>query len=155
MLTMSAHIALRVRNGRRGNDTWSAAYISDFIHTPAGIHGLGASTDGETFSGDCYATGGDSWQSLVITDTPYDSVWWYVKAPGDTSGLGTQVETDQGDGVERHATMTYTFPEDVGEPLAEGAYYEITAYVYRWDLTVYWDSYQVWVRNKNSDSLTL
>ena len=34
--------------------------------------------------------------------------------------------------------MTYTFPEDVDDPNQEGdqqgVYYEITAYVYRWDL---------------------
>ena len=88
------------------------------------------------------------WQSLVITDALYSSVYWYVKAPGDTSSFGTQVETDIGDGVVNRATMTYSFPDDVGGPGAEGANYEITAYVYRWDQTVYWDSYTVWVDDK-------
>lgn len=81
----------------------------------------------------------------MITDTAYSSVYWYVKAPGDTSEHGTWVETDHGDGVVRNATMTYTFPDDVP---GTGASYEITAYVYRWDQSVYWDSYKVWVEDK-------
>ena len=84
----------------------------------------------------------------MITDTPYSSVYWYVKAPGDTSSFGTHVETDHGNGVEKRATMTYSFPDDVGGPGEESAYYEITAYVYRWDQTVYWNSYKVWVHDK-------
>lgn len=152
-LTMSATVTLNATIGGVTESWQVEEYKIDFTHRPETIeeliHGLGPTTDGETFSGDCkvnFASERD-WQSLVITDTPYDEVYWYVKAPGDTSVHGTVVEIDGGDGVERHATMTYLFPADVGEQFEEGAYYEITAYVYRSDLSVYWDSYQVWVQD--------
>ena len=147
---MSANITLRVYQGNK-QDTWTISHSLPFTHRPQGETGLGATNDGETFSGECDARGGDSWQSLIKTEGPYDQVYWYVKAPGDT-GYGTWIKTDQGDGVERKSTMTHTFPEDVDDPNKEGdqqgVYYEITAYVYRWDLSVYWDSYKVWVIDK-------
>jgi hypothetical protein len=154
-LTMSASITLNATIGGT-TETWAInnpTYKSDFTHEPETdeeeIHGLGPTKDGETFSDDCTCNFNNErdWQSLVITDTLYSSVYWYVKAPGDTSAHGTHVETDWGDGVERNATMTYSFPDDVGGPGEEAAYYEITAYVYRWDQTVYWDSYKVWVHD--------
>ena len=151
--TAKAAITLRVTIGHR-TETWEVnnpPHTMDFTHQPETeaeeISGLGPTTDGETFSDDCTCNLNSErdWQSLVITDTPYSSVYWYVKAPGDTSSLGTHVGTDWGDGVEKRATMTYSFPDDVP---GTGAYYEITAYVYRWDNTVYWNSYLVWVNDK-------
>lgn len=153
-LTMSASITLNATIGGT-TETWQVdGYTSSFTHQPEQdeeeISGLGPTKDGETFSDDCTCNLNSErdWQSLVITDAPYSSVYWYVKAPADTSGHGTHVETDHGDGVEKRATMTYAFPDDVGAPGEEGAYYEITAYVYRWDQSVYWNSYQVWVDDK-------
>ena len=153
---MSAAITLNATIGGV-TETWAInnpTYKSNFTHNPETveeeIHGLAPTKDGETFSGDCTANTNNerNWQSLVITDAPYSSVYWYVKAPGDTSSFGTHVETDHGNGVEKRATMTYSFPDDVGGPGEESAYYEITAYVYRWDQTVYWNSYKVWVHDK-------
>ena len=47
--------------------------------------------------------------------------------------------------------MTTSFPDDVDDPNIEGrekrVYYEITAYVYRWDQSVYTTSYLVWVKD--------
>ena len=76
----------------------------------------------------------------------YHEVYWYVKEPGDFSAFGTLVETDTGDGGAKHATMTYNkFLAEDDDPDSTVAYYEITAYVYKWDLSVYWDSYLIWV----------
>ncbi|MDE0087071.1 MAG: hypothetical protein OXU23_15225 [Candidatus Poribacteria bacterium] len=151
--TAEASITLRVTIGHR-TETWAVnnpTYTMDFTHQPETIEeeisGLGPTTDGETFSDDCTCNLNSErdWQSLVITDTPYSSVYWYVKAPGDTSSLGTHVETDWGDGAEKRATMTYSFPDDVP---GTAAYYEITAYYYLSDNTVDWDSYKVYVHDK-------
>lgn len=150
---MSASITLNVTQWGT-TEPWGVndpPYESGFTYLPEmnaeEPHGLGPTKDGETFSGDCTSNlnNESDWQSLMITDTAYSSVYWYVKAPGDTSEHGTWVETDHGDGVVRNATMTYTFPDDVP---GTGASYEITAYVYRWDQSVYWDSYKVWVEDK-------
>ena len=151
--TMSAMITLNVY-GVHKNETWQVPYTSTFTHDPQGETGLGATdrADGTTFSGECDAVGGNDWHSLIKTEGLYSQVYWYVKAPGDTSAYGTHIETDQGDGVTRKANMTYTFPEDVDDPNKEGdqqgVYYEITAYVYKWDLSVYTDSYKVWVTDR-------
>jgi len=151
--SMSASITLRVTGGHQ-DETWSTSYSSTFTHLPEDdeeeISGLGPTKDGETFSDDCTVNTDNertSWESLLYTDAPYSSVYWYVKAPGDTSAFGTHVETDWGDGVEKRATMTTSFPEDVDDPNQPGdqtrVYYEITAYVYRGDQSVYWQSHQV------------
>ncbi|MDE0482218.1 MAG: hypothetical protein OXI67_06560 [Candidatus Poribacteria bacterium] len=154
--TMSAAITLNATIGRT-TETWAVNNPTlkiDFTHNPETdedeISGIGPTTDGETFSDDCTCNLNSErdWQSLVITDTPYSSVYWYVKAPGDTSSLGTHVETDWGDGAEKRATMTYSFPDDVGGPGEEAAYYEITAYYYLSDNTVNWESYKVYVHDK-------
>lgn len=155
-LIMSASITLNATIGRT-TETWEVnnpAYTKDFTHNPETIEeeisGLGPTTNGETFSDDCTCNLNSErdWQSLMITESPYSSVYWYVKAPGDTSSLGTHVETDSGDGAEKRATMTYSFPDDVGGPGEEAAYYEITAYYYLSDNTVDWDSYKVYVHDK-------
>lgn len=157
--TMSAMITLRVYLGPK-EETWQVPYSKKFEYEePQGETGLGAtdSADGDTFLGntvfdECDAIGGNDWHSLIKTEGPYSQVYWYLKAPGDTSAYGTPIETDQGDGVTRKANMTYTFPEDVDDPNKagdqDGVYYEIIAYVYRWDLSVYTESYKVWVNDK-------
>ena len=134
------------------------------LEEPQGQTGIGATDDEVTFSGDCTVDEKDSdpkedewatWKSLVITDSQYSAVYWYVKAPGDTSYYGTPLDdkTVWGDGSgNRKATMTYSFPHDVDDPNQvgdqDGVYYEITAYIYRWDLTVYSESYKVWVKDR-------
>ncbi|MYG00467.1 hypothetical protein F4212_15230 [Candidatus Poribacteria bacterium] len=154
----SANIALRV-TGFHQEETWETSYSTTFEHDPATaveqLEGIGPTTDGETFSDDCTANNDrerSNWQSLVYTDAPYDAVYWYVKAPGDTSADGSYVGVDWGDGATRKATMTTTFPDDVDDPNKPGdqtrVYYEITAYIYRWDLSVYTKSYLVDVYDK-------
>ena len=157
--TMSAWITLRVY-GVQKEETWTVPYSKKFRYVePQGETGLGAtdSADGDTFLGntvfdECDAVGGNDWHSLIKTEGLYSQVYWYLKAPGDTSAYGTPIETDQGDGVTRKANMTYTFPKDVDDPNKagdqDGVYYEIIAYVYRWDLSVYTESYKVWVKDK-------
>ncbi|MDE0480957.1 MAG: hypothetical protein OXI67_00130 [Candidatus Poribacteria bacterium] len=155
----SANIALRV-TGFRNSETWSTSYSYTFRHNPETaveqLEGIGPTTDGETFSDDCTVNSNDddereSWQSLIYTDTPYYAVYWYVKAPGDTSTYGSNADVTWGDGATRNATMTTSFPEDVDDPNKQGnqdaVWYEITAYVYRWDLSVYTKSYRVWVQD--------
>ncbi len=157
---MTAAITLNVTNGR-DTETWKIDNRKndvEFTHNPANVYGLGSTKDGETFSGDCWVSTHSelrSWQSLVITEDPagerpgpYAHVYWYIKAPGDTSSDGTWVETDAGDGEETHATMTYSFVDEDGELKEEAGFYEITAYVYRWDQSVYWESYTVWVEDR-------
>ena len=70
------------------------------------------------------ASAGDSHTSNFSTDSPYTSVQWYVKPPGDTSERGTLIETDTGDGSATTASLSYTFAASA----VAGAYI-ITAYV--------------------------
>lgn len=145
-LTMSAAITLTVTIDNK-EEIWkinNPTYKEDFTYLPTIDHGLGPTTNDETFSGDCSCTGGDEWDSLMITEKPYDMIYWYVKGPGDTSPYGTVEDTVEGDGVERSSVFTYTFPEEDGLP-GTGSYYTITAYVYSSDGSVYWESYTVWV----------
>ena len=82
---------------------------------------------------------GEFYEVQVITDTPYSQVYWYVKAPWETSTYGTNVEIDEGDGTTTEASMSYTFPSGAmhtGE-------FTITAYIYRDDLSVYEEAYTV------------
>ena len=70
----------------------------------------------------------------------------------DTSAYGSLMDIDYGNSIQRRATMTTGFPWDVDDPNIPGdekrVYYEITAYVYRWDLSVYTKSYLVDVHDK-------
>lgn len=87
------------------------------------------------------ARAGGTHQANLVADGPYSQVYWYVKAPGDTSSYGTQVEIDNGDGSTSEASLSYTFPSGVtGE-------HTITAYIYRSDLSVYEESYTVTVES--------
>ena len=154
--TMSASITLRVTIGGV-TETWKIndpTHKIEFRHEPLGVHGLGSTRNGETFAGDCNATlirELRSWESLVITEDPtgtrpgpYDEVYWYIRAPGDATH--TLIEIDHGDGVETHATMEYSFVDEDDELKGKEGFYEITAVVLRWDQSVYWDSYNVWVK---------
>ncbi len=159
--TMSAAITLRVTIGRT-TETWAINKPTldvDFTYErPEETTGLGPTTDGETFAddilgGSCTCSGDDrDWQSLLITEIPYDVVYWYIKEPGDTSYYGTNVETDWGDGAAKRATMTHRFPDDVDDPNEEGnqtaVYYDIGALVYRSDNNIDWHTYKVWVNDK-------
>ena len=154
---ISANIALRV-TGNRDNESWTTSYSTTFTHEPEEdveqLEGLGPTTDGETFSDDCTVNTGDeweNWESLIYTEGPYHSVYWYVRGPEDERErlVGDPVF---GDGVTRKSTMTTSFPEDVDDPNKPGdqkaVWYKITAYVYRWDQSVYTKSYPVWVNDK-------
>ena len=151
-----ATVTLNVTQNR-----WTESYqilqheLPPFQHEPQGGTGLGATdrADGDTFLGECSAIGGVPWHSLIKTDTPYIDVNWCVKAPGDTRARGTWIEMDIADGFEEtQANMTYLFPEDVDDPNKpgdqQGVYYTIYAIVYKWDGTVYSESYKVWVNDK-------
>ncbi len=147
LLTMSATVTLNATIGFT-KESWQVnGYTKDFTHMPETdeeeIHGIGPTTDDETFSNNCRAIGGEPWKSLVIADSPYDEIYWYI----DYKGSYVYGEVDEGDGVQRSATMTYTFPADVGGQHEELAYYTITATVYRMDQTVYSESYQVEVED--------
>ena len=81
----------------------------------------------------------------MITDAPYEAIWWYVKAPWDTSYYGDRIEIDQGNGEDRKATMDFqilSYPEDHD---GNNRYFTITAYVYRWGGSVYEKQYDVTV----------
>ena len=82
---------------------------------------------------------GESYEVRLTTDTPYSQVYWYVKAPWETSYYGTNVEIDNGDGSTTEASLTYTFPSGamhIGE-------FIITAYIYQSDQSVYEETYTV------------
>lgn len=84
------------------------------------------------------AAPGESHEACVTTDAPYSEIYWYVAAPGET-GFGTQQEIDTGDGTTTKARFSYTFPSGA---MHTGTY-KITAYIYRSDLSVYWEDYTV------------
>ncbi len=62
-------------------------------------------------NGSYYASAGGTHEAKLVTSEPYYYVRWYVKGPGDTSSLGTLVETDEGwsTGTETEASLSYTF----------------------------------------------
>ena len=100
--TAHVNIALNVYRLNQ-HDFWEAPYTYGFTHDPETeveqLVGIGPTTDGETFSDDCNVDSDEersNWQSLVYTDTPYDAVYWYVKAPGDTSADGSPAGVDWG-----------------------------------------------------------
>lgn len=89
-------------------------------------------------NGSYTAAPGDSHEACVTTDAPYSEIYWYVAAPGET-GFGTSYEIDTGDGTTTKARFSYTFPSGA---MHTGTY-KITAYIYRSDLSVYWEDYTV------------
>lgn len=89
------------------------------------------------FDGAYTANAGDSHTANFTAPAAYSSVYWYVKSPSDTSAYGTTIEIDQGDGSTTTADFTYTFPSGVS------GVYQIMAYVYGSDNSVYEESYTV------------
>ena len=95
-------------------------------------------------NGSYVASPGDSHEANLITDAPYNSVYWYVRGPGEPSdSLGSNEETDySNDSGSTEASFSYTFPSGsmyTGE-------YTITAYIYRGNQSTYEQSYTVTVQ---------
>lgn len=148
---MSAHIGVHVTIGGT-TETWTTdsphnnpadtldTFTINFTHDPEGETGLCSTRNGTTFSNERYATGGQSWKSLVKTDGLYSEIYWYVE-----NYAGTIVASGHsvGDGVDDDDVFEHTFPLGDGDPNSTSSNYKITAYVYRWDLSVYWESYKV------------
>ena len=82
---------------------------------------------------------GDTYSVHLITDGPYSKVYWYVKAPWETTSLGTNVETDSGNGTATTASLNYTFPSGA----MHTGDFKITAYIYASSGSVYEYSYTV------------
>jgi len=60
----------------------------------------------------------------VVVATPYQTVHWYFKRPGDTSSMGSVQSTESGDGSKTESSFSYSFSnsDDAGD-------YTVTAYV--------------------------
>ena len=91
-------------------------------------------------SGSYTVNAGDTHQARFVAPDPYSSVYWYVKAPSDTTTYGTNVEIDQGGGSTTTADLSYTFASD-----AAAGDYVIMAYVYPGTGSVYELQYTVTV----------
>lgn len=125
-------------------EQWQATYTTArFLHDPVSALGIGPTTEnGDEFTTDFTSRPGEDWHSLLITDSPYDQVYWYVRAPWE-SGFGTTVEIDQGNGENIRATMKYRIPDYSEDFDGDSIYFTITAYIYRLDLSVYERSYDI------------
>ena len=81
---------------------------------------------------------GEAHEYRLITDAPYYYVYWYVKAPWETSERGSYIGSDSGDGTTTEATFSYTFPSGA---MHTGDFL-ITAVIYRWsDMSEYEETY--------------
>ena len=100
------------------------------------------------YNGAYTANAGDSHTAKFTAPAAYSSVYWYVKTPSDTSTYGTSQEIDQGDGSTTTADFTYTFPSGVNGK------YQIMAYVYGSDNTVYEEKYTVTVKATTTTTTT-
>lgn len=85
------------------------------------------------------ASPGGSHTASLTTSVPYNSVYWYVKTPWDTSYYGTNEATDSGDGLTNEASFSYVFPSG---SMHTGSF-KITAYIYTGDNSVTEYSYTV------------
>ncbi len=83
------------------------------------------------------AEAGDSHTANYSMNSPYSVVYWYVTTP---AGIGSNVDTENGDGSKTNSSLNYTFPSGVsGE-------YRIAAIVYDNNgTTAYEPSYTVTV----------
>lgn len=99
-------------------------------------------------NGSYTAEAGDSHTANFTAPSAYSSVYWYVKTPSDTSAYGTTQEIDVGNGSTTTADFTYTFPSGVSGD------YQIMAYVYGGDNTVYEEKYTVSVSAPSSSTTT-
>ena len=84
---------------------------------------------------------GETHTANLITDGPYSQVYWYVKAPWETTDLGTNVEIVSGDGTATKTSLNYTFPSGA----MHTGDFKITAYIYPTSGSVYEYSYTVHV----------
>ena len=81
---------------------------------------------------------GEAHEYRLITDAPYYYVYWYVKAPWETSERGSYIESDSGNGTTTESTFSYTFPSGA---MHTGDFL-ITAVIYRWsDMSEYEETY--------------
>lgn len=119
------------KTNKEAKDLWKQ-YLDCINHT----HASGSLSPYMDYS--TYVKYGDTHTALFQANVPYDSVWWYVRAPGE-SGYGTNVSTEQGDGAKLSSTFDFTAPHTVGT-------YTITAYVY-FSNTIIEQSYDVTVTN--------
>ena len=90
-------------------------------------------------NGSSSSSPGGTHTANLITDGPYSQVYWYVKAPWETTALGTNVEIDSGDGTTIKASLNYTFPSGA----MHTGVFKITAYIYPSTGSVYEYSYIV------------
>ncbi len=97
-------------------------------------------------NGSYTAEAGDSHTANFTAPSAYSSVYWYVKTPSDTSAYGTTQEIDVGNGSTTTADFTYTFPSGVSGT------YQIMAYVYGSDSSVYEEKYTVSVTAPSSST---
>ena len=134
----------------KGNTYGTAVYSNEQTVT---VTASGSTTSDPTrslspASSSYTASAGDTHTANFTTSAAYSSVYWYVKAPGDTSALGTNVEIDYGDGSQTTADLSYTFPSGVSGS------YKITAYVYPQSGSVYQESYTVDVSTTTTTTTT-
>lgn len=85
-----------------------------------------------------YVQYGETHYALFEASIAFDSVYWYVRAPGET-GYGTNISTEEGDGSKITSMCSWTVPHTAGT-------YTITAYVYFSD-TIIEESYDITVSN--------
>jgi len=85
------------------NHTHASGSLSPYMNSPTNI------------------SSGQSHSAHLSATEPFQSVYWYVRAPGE-SGLGTHISTDTGDGAKTDSYFSYT-------PSTSGTY-TITAYTY-------------------------
>ncbi len=83
-------------------------------------------------------TTGETHEYKLVTETPFYWVGWYVKAPWETSDLGTFITSEAGDGTKTESTFSYAFPSG---SMHTGDFL-ITAVIYRWsDMSEYKETY--------------
>lgn len=117
--------------GKEAGDAWDK-YIECMKHN----HASGSLSP--YMNSPTYVRYGDTHYALFQANTAFDSVYWYVRAPGET-GYGTNESIDPGDGSRTSSTFSWTAPYGVGT-------YTIQAYVYFSD-TIIELSYDVTVTN--------
>ena len=115
---------------------WPASHKEDGIASTSDSPGL--SPDGGLYA----ASPGGSHTASLTTSVPYNTVYWYVKKPWDTSYYGTNEATDSGDGLTNEASFSYTFPSG---SMHTGSF-KITAYIYTGDSNIQEYSYTVTVQ---------
>lgn len=112
-------IEAEANNEENEEDTGGTPTPENTDTTPALSYTLTSSDGSYT------ATAGTGHEANFTTNQAYSSVYWYVRSPSESSGLGTNVKTDTGDSsTTKTAQLGYSFPSGVAGD------YVITAYVY-------------------------